>query len=266
MDTVGSILKTSRKLKNISLESIADELKISKDILERFEDDKIVQDKDIIFYIGHLRSYSNFLNLNSKEIIIKFKYQIGYNKINVEKIQKPKFNNYSYTFQKFFSISLIIIVFSGFYILFINRDDNFDRNYALVPDLPDKYIPIIEKADVSEVIEKNTDNNFKVLEESFNYSNAIASNKIITSDKNDTITLKLTNPTWLQLRDKMDNIILSKLMVKNDEFTYNLDLEYSITAGNAGNILVLINSDVRGKIGKYGEVVDSLILDYNFNN
>ena len=37
-----------------------------------------------------------------------------------------------------------------------------------------------------------------------------------------------------------------------------------VTAGNAGNILVIINNEVRGKIGKFGEVVDSITLDYNF--
>ncbi len=45
-----------------------------------------------------------------------------------------------------------------------------------------------------------------------------------------------------------------------------LSLNYRITAGIAGNILVIINSDVRGKIGKYGDVVDSLIIESDFNN
>ena len=40
----------------------------------------------------------------------------------------------------------------------------------------------------------------------------------------------------------------------------------TITAGNAGNILVLIDNNVRGKIGKQGEVVDSLYIDNKFNN
>ena len=55
-------------------------------------------------------------------------------------------------------------------------------------------------------------------------------------------------------------------MNKDEEFSYLMSLEYNLTAGNAGNILVLINKDVRGKIGKYGEIVDAIILDNNFNN
>ena len=37
----------------------------------------------------------------------------------------------------------------------------------------------------------------------------------------------------------MDNIVFSKLMDKDEKILFtNLDLEYSITVGNAGNILV----------------------------
>ena len=55
-------------------------------------------------------------------------------------------------------------------------------------------------------------------------------------------------------------------MNKGDEYTYNMSLGYQVTAGNGGNIMVILDSIVRGKIGKYGEVVDSIVLDYNFNN
>ena len=79
-------------------------------------------------------------------------------------------------------------------------------------------------------------------------------------------TLKMLNPTWIQLRDESNNIILSKLMDKDEEFSYDLNLNYNITAGNAGNILVLIDGDVRGKIGKYGDILDSFILYKDFTN
>ena len=61
-------------------------------------------------------------------------------------------------------------------------------------------------------------------------------------------------------------MILSQLMNKDEEYSYDSKLNYSITSGNAGHILVLINQKVRGKIGKKGQVVESLVLDNNFNN
>ena len=55
-------------------------------------------------------------------------------------------------------------------------------------------------------------------------------------------------------------------MNKNDEYSYDLDSNYSITSGNAGHIMVFIDQKLRGKIGKKGQVVDSLVLNKDFSN
>ena len=72
--------------------------------------------------------------------------------------------------------------------------------------------------------------------------------------------------TWVQLRDENDEIILSQLMNEGDEYSYSIFKNYSITSGNAGHILVMINQKVKGKIGKKGQVVDSLVINKSFNN
>ena len=69
MNSVGEIIQSARLAKNISLKDVSSELKISEKILNDFENDNILKDYNIVFYIGHLRSYCNFLNLNSEDII-----------------------------------------------------------------------------------------------------------------------------------------------------------------------------------------------------
>ena len=96
-------------------------------------------------------------------------------------------------------------------------------------------------------------------------SSAIAS----TPDKDSTfkdkiITLKFIDSTWIQLRDNQDNIVFSKLMNQDEEYSYNLSKNLNLTAGNAGNIIVAIDGVVKGKVGKLGEVVESLVIDINF--
>ena len=73
METVGQILSITRNSKNLSINDISIELKISKSIIIDFENDDIKNNSDIIFNIGHLRSYSNFLELDTDTIIKKFK-------------------------------------------------------------------------------------------------------------------------------------------------------------------------------------------------
>jgi len=262
MKSVGQILSSERKSKNFSIDDISIELRISKNIIFDLENDNIKNNSDIIFNIGHLRSYSNFLELDTNTIIEKFKNDISFNikeeKKNITPIIESKF----FKIEKFFAASLILIIFSSFYFLFVDENDN-EINFALVPDIPESLEPVVEKANT---FNNNLSQSSNVNESDLmNNGSAIASVEI--NENEDTLaTLKMLNPTWLQLRDESNDIILSKLMDKDEEFSYELNLNYNITAGNAGNILVLIDGEVRGKIGKYGDILDSFILYKDFTN
>ena len=262
MKTVGQILSTQRKSNNLTINDIANELKISKNVIIDLENDCIKNNSDIIFNIGHLRSYSNFLELDTDIIIEKFKNNLSFNIKEEKKNITPIVENNFFKIEKFFAASLILIIFFSFYFLFVDEKKN-EINFALVPDIPESSVSIVEQV--------NTFNNNSSQNIDLNKNNLINSSSVIASveldeDVNTVATLKILNPTWLQLRDGENNIVLSKLMEKDEEFSYELKLNYNITAGNAGNILVLIDDDVRGKIGKYGDVLDSFVLDKDFTN
>ncbi len=262
MKTVGQILSIERNSKSLSINDISTELKILKGIIIDLENDKIKNNSDIIFIIGHLRSYSNFLDLDTDTIIKKFKDQVSFNIKDEKKNITPIVENNFFKIEKFFAASLILIIFTSFYFLFIDQNEN-EINFALVPDIPESLEPIVEKA--------NTFNNNLSQSNYINKSDLINNSSALASiefdeDVSTTATLKMLNPTWLQLRDESNNIVLSKLMEKDEEFSYELKLNYNITAGNAGNILVLIDGDVRGKIGKYGDIIDSFVLYKDFTN
>ena len=261
MKTVGQILSIGRNSKNLSINDISIELKISKSIIVDLENDNIKNNPDIIFNIGHLRSYSNFLELDAETIIKQFKEQVSFNFKEEKKNITPIVENNFFKIEKFFAASIILVVFTSFYFLFVDQNDN-EINFALIPDIPESSEPIVEKANTFDNLSQSSDIKKSDL---INNSSAIAS---IEFDENVTTvaTLKMLNPTWLQLRDEENNIILSKLMDKDEEFSYELKLNYNITAGNAGNILVLIDDEVRGKIGKYGDILDSFVLYKDFTN
>jgi len=262
MKTVGQILSIGRNSKDLSIRDISIELKISKSIIIDLENDNIKNTPDIIFIIGHLRSYSNFLELDTDTIIKKFKNEVSFNIKDEKKYITPIVENNFFKIEKFFAASIILIIFTSFYFLFIDQNDN-EINFALVPDIPESLEPIVEKANTfnNNLIQSNDNNKSDFI----NNSSAIASIEL-DEDATTVATLKVLNPTWLQLRDEVNNIVLSKLMDKDEEFSYEIKLNYNITAGNAGNILVLIDGDVRGKIGKYGDIIDSFVLYKDFTN
>ena len=261
METIGQILSIGRNSKKLSISDIAIELKISKSIIIDLENDNIKNDSDVIFKIGHLRSYSNFLELDTDTIIKKFKDEVSFNIKEEKKHITPIVENNFFKIEKFFAASIILIIFTSFYFLFIDQNDN-ETNFALVPDIPESLEPIVEKANTFNNLSESSEIKKSDL---MNHSSALASIEF-DEDVTTVATLKMLNPTWLQLRDEENNIILSKLMDKDEEFSYELKLNYNITAGNAGNILVLIDDEVRGKIGKYGDILDSFVLYKDFKN
>ena len=268
MKSVGQILKENRKYKNLEIGYIANELNISINKLQDIEEDNINNDSDIVFNIGHVKSYSRFLGLDEKIIIKQFKDQNKFTTSNLtDKLPRPTFKNNYFSFGYVFSIISIMTIFSSFYFLFVNNKID-EKEYALIPQIPEIYEPIIEKESLELDDKKNTDKDIitkNILPNDYLATSAVASTRIEKMDDG-VVTLKFLNSTWFQLRDQNNNIIISKLMEKNEEYNYKLSEKYTVTAGNAGNIVVLIDNNVRGKIGKIGEVVDTLYIDKNFNN
>ena len=119
MKTVGQTLSIGRNSKNLSISDIAIELKISKSIIFDLENDNIKNNSDIIFNIGHLRSYANFLELDTETIIKKFKVEVSYNVKEEKKNITPIVENNLFKIEKFFAASIILIIFTSFYFLFI---------------------------------------------------------------------------------------------------------------------------------------------------
>ena len=270
MEFVGDILKKTRESRKISLSNISKELKISEKILTNLENNNLQKDIDRVFIIGHLRSYCSFLNLNHDEMIELYKLQhYPSEKKNIE-IEKPKFEYKFLYSNKLISISLMLMIFGSFYFLFIEVEKP-SREYAIIPDLPENYIAVVEEANLNELVNNknnllNPEKNFAEIESSSNSSSAVASITDNEIQKSSIVTLKFLDDTWVQLRDDNDEIILSQLMNEGDEYSYSIFNNYSITSGNAGHILVMINQKVKGKIGKKGQVVDSLVINQNFNN
>ena len=270
MELVGQILKNNRERKKIILSDVSKELKISEEILNNIENSYLQNDIDIVFILGHVRAYCSFLNLDEIELVKKFKNDHLPKENKNFEIKRPRVEKNFFISNKIKSFCLILIIFSSFYFLFIEVEKT-ERKYAIIPDLPENYLSIVERANLdyqiqNKPIDKSEHKNFTKSDIDYSSSSAIAS---LPKDKNYKpmiITLKILNDTWVQIRNEDDEIIFSQLMNKNDEYSYDLESNYSITSGNAGHIMVFIDQKVRGKIGKKGQVVDSLVLNKDFSN
>ena len=282
METVGEFFKSARKNQKIDLNKVSQELKISENILKDIENNQFPNYINVVFFIGHIRSYAKYLNLDEKSLIENFKIQISFNDHNLNnEIRKPNTPIMQFSLFKALSFISIIIISSSFYFLFIPSND-LQPEYAMTPNIPENLQSSLEEIEMKFFLENKLslnelDNTNQIITDSsqiirdedalISSTSAIASLPI--SNKNTiadtTITLKFINPTWIQLRDSKNNLIISKLMIKKDEYSYKISENLNLTAGNAGNIIILFDGAVKGKAGKIGEVVDSLIIDTHFN-
>jgi len=280
MELVGEYLKSIRIKKKIRLKSVSDELKISVNILQNIERDYFLKYLDHVFLVGHIRSYAKYLNLDHNEIIQNFRTQAPCYEANLNtEVSKPIEINKSFSIPKILSYFSVIIFTSGFYFLFIKTND-FQSEYAMTPDVPENLISNLEKIEMNISLskianKKNQDlvtiKQQKIIENQYevyhNSTSVIASlsNEQDLKELNENITLKFLNPTWIQLRNEKDDIIFSKLMDKGEEYSYKIFDKYTLTAGNAGNIIVSFDNIIIGKAGKAGEVIDSLVVNKYFN-
>ena len=283
METVGESFKSARKSQKIDLNTVSQELKISESLLGDVENNQFPSYINVTFLMGHIRSYAKYLNLDEKLLIENFKIQISFdgNNINNE-MRKPNTPVIQFSFFKALSFVLIIAISSSFYFLFIPSND-LQPEYAMTPNIPENLESTLEEIEMKLSLEKKLivdvlDNTSQIIADSsqiiedkdalISSTSAIASLPI-SNDKNladKIVTLKFLNPTWIQLRDSKNNVIISKLMSKKDEFSFKISENLNLTTCNAGNIIILVDGVVIGKVGKIGEVIDSLIIDNRFYN
>lgn len=72
-DTVGGILQQARMQKRMKLPSIAKKLRIREEFLDALEKGNYYVFPALVYGVGFLRTYANFLGLNADELITRFK-------------------------------------------------------------------------------------------------------------------------------------------------------------------------------------------------
>ena len=283
METVGESFKKARKSQKIDLNTVSQDLKISESLLGDIENNQFPSYINVTFLIGHIRSYAKYLNLDEKLLIENFKIQISFdgNNLNNE-ISKPNTPVTQFSFFKTLSFVSIIAISLSFYFLFIPSND-LQPEYAMTPNIPENLESTLEEIEMKLSLEKKLivdalDNTSQIIADSSQIiedkdalifsTSAIASLPVLNNKNlaDKIVTLKFLNPTWVQLRDSKNNVIISKLMSKKDEFSFKISENLNLTTGNAGNIIILVDGVVKGKVGKIGEVIDSLIIDNRFYN
>jgi cytoskeletal protein RodZ len=92
--------------------------------------------------------------------------------------------------------------------------------------------------------------------ESSNPSSAIAKEVELS----DTLTIKATASSWIEMVNSDGDVITSKLLRTGESIAANLDDKLYLTTGNAGGLMFELMDVPAFKVGKIGEIVRDLPL------
>ena len=254
------------------MSTIAKTLNISQGYLIALENNEFNKIPGNAYVVAFLRSYADFLNLNSDKIIKEYKKQILISKTpNPINLPKPVegFSLAQFQSSTILSFVVVALVSIPLYFIFLNNS-NQKNNFAITSDIPTVLESEIEEFEVETALikinRKNKANN--IIQNESDVMNLNDSTKdmefsssqiIVLASKpkkeefneiENIISLKALESTWIQLRDSEGNIIFSKLMNINEVYNYQIDDKFLVTTGNAGNIFVTIGNKIMGKLPK----------------
>lgn len=291
MKTVSNILLEARKKQCTDLATLSDKLKISIANLIAIESGDISKTPGDPYTLGFVKTYAEYFNLDTDLIVKIYKDETFIKEKDHVMKMTLNTNDPHYYYLKLGFASCIIVGFFAFFYNIFYLKTNIDDIYAITPKLENEMIALVEEEEFRQslkklekfkkeqkivnsymqpITEKNNIDKFEVNVSKNNSTNAgvaIAGiNKEKITDIKDEIILSIIEDTWIHIKGSNDNIIISKLMKKNEKFILNSNPYYIITTGNAGNIEILIENKRVGKLGKKGEVLNSFKLSSNFIN
>jgi len=97
MNEIGLKLKEKREENGVSIEEVAEDLKMRPSQIISLEEGKKEDFKDVVFLKYFIRDYAKYLGLNSEELVDEFnEFLFDFtSKIPIEEIEKAKLNNVS---------------------------------------------------------------------------------------------------------------------------------------------------------------------------
>ncbi len=135
MDSIGEKLRTARETRKLSIRDVVKETNISPSYIEALEEEEFDRFPSETYLIGFLRAYSDFLKLDTDEIIQAYKgYKIGESATPLEELTRPTrpslsmlLSNYVNQYKNAVYIGGVVLaallIFWGFRAIFVSGVD-----------------------------------------------------------------------------------------------------------------------------------------------
>ncbi len=266
---VGAMLKNMRQEKGLKVADIAKFLCVRKQYIEAIEESNYQEIPAFPYGIGFIRSYADYLGLNSGNIVELYKEETNVKKTEEINVNEPQTTaampNIVYIL---ISLVAIALVYGGWMLL--NRDDEIETaNLTENLDYDDNVIVIEEASDdeteqtaTSLTIDENNPNEAKEATVSENEEGTVPSQESNSETKTkelssssiaapETTVAKPTIPTkgvyleivdesWVEVKNEL-KLYLSKVLKPGESYTLPNDKGLILSVGKSGGVNVYVN-------------------------
>jgi len=270
MKDIGNFLRERREAKGISLIEVEKDLKIRKKYLQAIEEGNIDVIPGKTYFIGYLRNYSKYLDIDEENInqIIQTYNNLEKQKSVIKETKEEniylKMKDRSMFEKKKFFLPVKYVYLSGFLIIIFIGLFLLSRSLKEAQDFPipspeignETDINIEEKVDdISTLTEENIESEAEaIIAESSMQDSVLAEKlpilKLIASDK-----------TWVKILSE-DKIIFEGILFEGEEFFWETDQSLEIITEYPTKIETYYD-DESIEISK--GTIDNYLLKYNFN-
>jgi cytoskeleton protein RodZ len=284
---IGQILADARKEQNLTITQVASKIHIRQRYLIDLEEGQLADLPGRVYILGFIRTYARLLNLDGEELIrrvSKSPHIPDYEKSQISIPMRPEEEPSYYALAG--SILLILCVSIGGY-LFLKPASTtvtplagiMGAETALpqqppvlavtepVPDIlkpelsPIELQPKVSKEYSSPVMPKiiypeNMPTVVSPVEPVAKEPNAQNSPKLIKK-----VTIKATEPSWVEVRDDSKRVIFMKVLKTKEEYTVPEKPGITISTGNAGGIEIFVGETKLPILGGRGEVKRDLRVE-----
>ena len=255
--TLGELLRQTREKKRYHLQTIAKRLRIKPIYLEALEKGHYYAFPGLVYGVGFLRSYAQFLGLDVKDVMERFHAETSSIKAQPLEMPIPENRNILPSTKTVIkSVLFLIIVYLLWYIVDSFLQPTIQKPLPKVSAVIEEKIkteqPVVESVIAEPVVEKNE---APVVE-------APRSVSVYGLKEPAIISFIATDETWVEVTDTdTERIVLSKVLYAGDSYNPPVDSdEYILKTGNAGGLDVYINGQKIKTLGKTGELKSGIVL------
>jgi cytoskeletal protein RodZ len=249
MTSFGASLRRERELRGVSLQQIAASTKIGVSMLQAIEDDRFDKLPQGLFVRGFVREYARFLALDEQKILTELSFHASQNPVAQEAVSEPGRRVSSRFAARLVNGGLIAGIFGVVGILILSPSFSSRGPAPSAVPAVNAPSPAVVQAPGTQV----ASNGASVLPAVA----TSASTSVLPQPLQ--LTLTATEDCWIGLDvggDRVENRVLKK----GESFSIVARQNASLAVGNAGGLLVAIDSGPARPLGNRGEVKRNIPL------